>query len=129
MILNILVPQTSQTALIAFLPFFIVTDSWFFPSLFALHFTQYIFIASPPFGPVALWTLCYRIHLRSHEAAALAFFLANYQTKYITTSEARMIEAKIKLFRMSFFTKPKSVSLAVKLAILFFETFFEASLG
>jgi hypothetical protein len=41
-ILNMVVPQTSQTAFVAGFPFFIVTFSGFFPSLFARHFTQYI---------------------------------------------------------------------------------------
>lgn len=43
------VPQTSQTALVAFLPFFIVTSWASFPSLFVLHFTQYIDIYITPF--------------------------------------------------------------------------------
>jgi len=38
------VPQVSQTALVAFLPFFIVTDWAFFPSFLARHLTQYIAI-------------------------------------------------------------------------------------
>jgi hypothetical protein len=38
------VPQTSQTALVAGLPFFSVTSWWFLPSLFARHLTQYIAI-------------------------------------------------------------------------------------
>lgn len=47
-ILNMVVPQTSQTALVAGLPFFIVTGVTSFPSLFALHLTQYIMYKSPP---------------------------------------------------------------------------------
>ncbi|OGD72888.1 hypothetical protein A3K29_01940 [Candidatus Collierbacteria bacterium RIFOXYB2_FULL_46_14] len=39
-ILNILVPQTGQTALTAGLPFFMVTLSNSVTSLLALHFTQ-----------------------------------------------------------------------------------------
>lgn len=41
-ILNIVVPQTSQTAFVAILPFFMVTACASLPSLFARHFTQYI---------------------------------------------------------------------------------------
>lgn len=42
------VPQTSQTALTAFLPFFMVTSCASFPSLLARHLTQYIIMIHPP---------------------------------------------------------------------------------
>jgi hypothetical protein len=49
-ILNILVPQTSQIASVAGLPFFIVTAFLSLPSRDARHLTQYIaiFKSSPP---------------------------------------------------------------------------------
>jgi hypothetical protein len=79
-ILNIVVPQTSQTAFVAFLPFFMVTSCASFPSLLALHFTQYIiFITSVPQGNQKL-------------------FLA----KYTTISIERIKLTKIRLFTMSF---------------------------
>ncbi len=40
-ILNIFVPQEGHVPFFAFLPFFIVTSSGSFISLFSLHFTQY----------------------------------------------------------------------------------------
>ncbi len=42
------VPQTSQTALVAFLPFFMVTAWASLPSLLVLHLTQYIAISNHP---------------------------------------------------------------------------------
>lgn len=95
-ILNIVVPQTSQTALVAGFPFFIVTSLCSFPSLLARHLTQYILIyTSPPFVKAKI----VRIFSYSHSCASHA--------KYSTTSKAKMRLARIKLFTIARLIVPK----------------------
>ena len=99
------VPQTSQTALVAFLPFFIVTPCAFLPSLFVRHFTQYIiYIVTPlPRTVIVNWA----IHL-------------TLQIKYITTSRLRMKLTRIRLFIMSDLTVLTEPSCAKRLALFTF---------
>lgn len=99
------VPQTSQTALVAFLPFFIVTACAFLPSLFVRHFTQYIINIVTPFQRTV-------------------------QTKYTTNSRLRMKLTRIRLLIISDLTVLEEPSCANRLALFGLCVFeFEAERG
>lgn len=80
------VPQVSQTALVAFLPFFIVTACAFLPSLFVRHLTQYIINCHPP---------------SKDSSCQLSYIHFTLQTKYTTNSRLRMKLTRIRLLIMS----------------------------
>lgn len=98
-------PQTSQTALVAGLPFFMVTFWGFLPSLFARHFTQYIAIVFTS--------------LRLEQKVTVFKHGQRIQAKYITNSKPKMRLAKIRLFTISRLVELREPTLAVYSGISF----------